>query len=248
MNNSGEIWPTRPKKSGAEALRFVLVGEIHRRLVNTAIEARFTIAKARSAGEARSEFTGWIDRIGEIFRHVCEKHPALGWTEQGTGKICSEIAGEIRYLIRLACGASRSSAWCAPAWLAGWPAKMPTQEDKPLSLPLLDEAVKNRIAKRLVLVKMNRSTNKVKPRPHPAVLGEGFSRRAAELMVAEPTWSNLRILGKYDDVEGEVPGRWRKHQHREGTMLDAFRCEKCKHPLESRLWRLRKKLGLPSRH
>jgi hypothetical protein len=85
-------------------------------------------------------------------------------------------------------------------------------------------------------------------KPRGGVHREECSKHIGELMQKHPGWSNGNIIGKYvGEGDGTPPVRWRKHNHREGDMLDAFACPDCKHAIQSFLSRLRHKLGLPAR-
>jgi hypothetical protein len=67
-----------------------------------------------------------------------------------------------------------------------------------------------------------------------------FKRRMGELMRKHPGCSNGKIIGKYvGEGDGTPPVQWRKHNHREGDMLDAFACRFIPHPatyLNERRW------------
>src|SRR5229473_3499824 len=67
------------------------------------------------------------------------------------------------------------------------------------------------------------------PSPQSATQPDEFSARVGELMRNHPEWSNERILGEYVLGGGEeFPRRWKKHAHRKGNALDAFRCPECR--------------------
>jgi hypothetical protein len=134
----------------------------------------------------------------------------------------------------------------APGWLIGWPEEI--EQEKVVLAPERLDAPSTWHIEREILRQLETS---IVPESHadnppPSTRGKGstdlFAQQLRQLVAKYPEWSNRRIFGKYDVEGGKAPVRWRIHDHREGGMVAAFDCLECKHPLESLLSRIRRKL------
>jgi hypothetical protein len=77
-----------------------------------------------------------------------------------------------------------------------------------------------------------------------------FKRRIAKLIEESPGTSHREILGRidteYEKRHGEIPKRFKRHEHRRPgmVMVGAYDCKMCGHVVESYMSQIREPLGL----
>jgi hypothetical protein len=214
----------------------------------------------RTAQAMRWDFSASLNRQSEAFlatlrefaTNLLEIDADLAWIERNLRRACASIKAR---------EAEHAKLRPVSGWLLNWPEEVkPNDLMRAISNGVLNRSRARRVQRAVaeslraflatasleVLDEMRIAAAKA-GKPHLPELHGTFEQRIGALMTGHPDWSNRRILGKYDDEEREAPARWRRHNHRDGTMLDALRCHKCQHPLESHLSRLRHKLNLRSR-